>query len=65
MSRTPATLTATAAPDPLGTVHGVHLLLAQGDPTGFSSPLGQVVVLLALTTSLVLLLRWWWQQRRR
>jgi hypothetical protein len=42
-----------------------HVLLAQGDPTGFSSPLGQAVVLLALLSSLVLLLRWWWQQRRR
>jgi hypothetical protein len=41
------------------------LPLAQGDPTGVSSPLGQVVVLLALLTSLVLLLRWWWQQRGR
>ena len=39
--------------------------LAQDDPTGFSSPLGQVVVLVALATSLVLLLRWWWQQRGR
>lgn len=36
-----------------------------GDPTGFSSPLGQLVVLLALATSLVLLLRWWWQNRGR
>jgi hypothetical protein len=35
------------------------------DPTGFSSPLGQLVVLLALATSLVLLLRWWWQNRGR
>ena len=49
----------------VGTVSGMHLLLAQGDPTGFSSPLGQVVVLVALATSLVLLLRWWWQQRGR
>jgi hypothetical protein len=43
----------------------VHLLLAQGDPTGLSSPLGRVVVLVGLLTSLVLLLRWWWQQRGR
>jgi hypothetical protein len=35
------------------------------DPTGFSSPLGQVVVLLMLLTSLTLLLRWFWQNRRR
>jgi hypothetical protein len=40
-------------------------LLAQGDPTGFSSPLGQAVVLVALLSSLILLLRWWWQQRKR
>jgi hypothetical protein len=46
-------------------VSGMRLLLAAGDPTGFSSPLGQVVVLLAVLSSLVLLLRWWWQQRRR
>jgi hypothetical protein len=39
--------------------------VAQGDPTGFSSPLGQAVVFLAMLSSLVLLLRWWWQQRRR
>jgi hypothetical protein len=36
-----------------------------GDPTGFSSPLGQLVVFLALASSLVLLLRWWWQNRGR
>lgn len=35
------------------------------DPTGFSSPLGQFVVLMMLLTALVLLLRWWWQQRKR
>jgi hypothetical protein len=46
-------------------VSGVHFLLAQSDPTGFSSPLGQVVVLLGLLASLTLLLRWWWQQRKR
>jgi hypothetical protein len=34
-----------------------------GDPTGFSSPLGQLVVLMALLASLALLLRWWWQNR--
>jgi hypothetical protein len=39
-------------------------MLAQ-DPTGFSSPLGQVVVLLVLLTSLTLLLRWFWRNRRR
>lgn len=35
------------------------------DPTGFSSPLGQIVVLLMLLASLTLLLRWFWQNRRR
>ncbi len=35
------------------------------DPTGFSSPFGQVVVLLVVLTSLTLLLRWFWQNRRR
>ncbi len=35
------------------------------DVTGFSSPLGQVVVGLALLTSLVVLLRWFWMNRRR
>jgi len=37
----------------------------QGDPTGLSSPLGQLVVLFGLVVSLTLLLRWWWQNRRR
>ena len=40
-------------------------VLAQSDPTGFSSPVGQLVVLAALLASLVVLLRWWWQQRKR
>jgi hypothetical protein len=40
-------------------------VLAQGDPTGMSSPLGRIVVLLGLLASLTLLLRWWWQNRRR
>jgi CoA-transferase family III len=35
------------------------------DPTGFSSPIGQIVVGLMLLTSLTLLLRWFWQNRRR
>lgn len=51
-----------------GSVRGMVVTvaaLAQTDPTGFSSPLGRVVVLLALLSSLVVLLRWWWQQRRR
>jgi hypothetical protein len=40
-------------------------LLAQGDVTGLSSPIGRLAVLAGLVASLVLLLRWWWQQRRR
>lgn len=47
------------------TVVTTGTLRSVGDPTGFSSPLGQVVVLLALLTSLTLLLRWWWQNRGR
>jgi hypothetical protein len=43
----------------------VLLALPASDPTGFSSPLGRIVVLLALVSALVLLLRWWWQQRNR
>jgi hypothetical protein len=35
------------------------------DPTGFSSPLGQIIVGLALLASLVVLLRWFWTNRRR
>jgi hypothetical protein len=35
------------------------------DPTGFASPLGQIIVGLALLTALVLLLRWFWTNRRR
>jgi len=35
------------------------------DPTGFSSPIGQVIVGLTLLASLVVLLRWFWTNRRR
>jgi hypothetical protein len=35
------------------------------DPTGLSSPLGQLVILAALVSSLVVLGRWWWHQRKR
>jgi hypothetical protein len=38
--------------------------LAQ-DPTGLSSPFGQLVVLIGLLVALTLLLRWWWQNRGR
>ena len=62
--RTTSTVTAAAGPARRYRVRYARSPAA-GDPTGFSSPLGQAVVLLALLTSLVLLLRWWWQQRRR
>ncbi len=48
-----------------GSLFAMPVSLAQADPTGFSSPLGQIVVLLALLSSLVVLLRWWWQRRKR
>jgi len=35
------------------------------DPTGFSSPLGQLVVGLMLLVALLVLLRWFWTNRRR
>jgi hypothetical protein len=38
--------------------------LAQ-DPTGFSSPLGRLIVLAGLLSALVVLLRWWWLNRKR
>ncbi len=41
------------------------MLLAQGDPTGLSSPLGRILILAGLLASLVVLLRWWWFNRRR
>jgi len=40
-------------------------MLTTPDPTGLSSPLGQLVVLAGLVASLVVLLRWWWRQRKR
>jgi hypothetical protein len=39
--------------------------LAQGDPTGLSSPLGQLAILASLLAALLVTLRWWWQQRKR
>jgi uncharacterized protein (DUF2342 family) len=63
---------AAGAPGHRGSVEAVAVLsdlaqsvLAQSDPTGFSSPVGRLVVLAALVASLVVLLRWWWQQRKR
>jgi len=35
------------------------------DPTGLSSPIGQLVILAALVSWLLVVLRWWWQQRKR
>jgi hypothetical protein len=42
----------------------ISVPLAQ-DPTGLSSPFGQLVVLLGLLAALTVLLRWWWQNRGR
>ena len=42
-----------------------HPGVDMNDPTGFSSPLGQIIVGLALLTSLIVLLRWFWTNRRR
>jgi hypothetical protein len=39
-------------------------VLTSPDPTGLSSPLGQLVMLAGLVASLVVLARWWWQRRR-
>ncbi|MFB9430872.1 hypothetical protein [Streptoalloteichus tenebrarius] len=40
--------------------------LADGaDPTGLSSPLGQVVMVAGLLAAIVVGLRWWWGQRRK
>jgi hypothetical protein len=40
-------------------------MLPTPDPTGLSSPLGQLVILAGLVASLVVAGRWWWQQRKR
>jgi hypothetical protein len=40
-------------------------VFAADDPTGLSSPLGQLVIAAGLVASLVVLARWWWQQRKR
>ena len=53
------------APIRPGSVEPMTSVLGQGDPTGLSSPLGQLVVLAGLLASLTLMLRWWWQNRRR
>jgi MYXO-CTERM domain-containing protein len=40
-------------------------VFSSADPTGMSSPIGQLVTLAWLLAGLVVLLRWWWQQRKR
>ena len=40
-------------------------MFTDADPTGFSSPLGQLVVLAVLVSALVVTARWWWHQRKR
>ncbi|HEY1970372.1 MAG TPA: hypothetical protein VGH89_20630 [Pseudonocardia sp.] len=35
------------------------------DPTGLSSPVGQLLIGAGLVASLVVIGRWWWQQRKR
>jgi hypothetical protein len=40
-------------------------VFTSADPTGLSSPLGQLVVLAMLVAALVVLARWWWHQRKR
>ncbi len=37
----------------------------QADPTGLSSPLGQLVIAAMLLVAIVVTLRWLWQNRRR
>jgi hypothetical protein len=40
-------------------------VFTDADPTGLSSPLGQLVVGAGLVASLVVVFRWWWSQRKR
>lgn len=35
------------------------------DPTGLSSPLGQLLIAAAILAAAVVALRWLWQQRKR
>jgi hypothetical protein len=39
--------------------------VVQSDPTGFSSPIGQLIVAGMLLASLIVLIRWWRQQNKR
>ena len=40
-------------------------MLAQGDPSGMSTPLGKIVIALGLVAVIVVLLRALWHQRGR
>lgn len=44
---------------------GSPMMLAQGDPIGWSSTAGALVSLVILLGALVVLIRWWVQLRRR
>jgi hypothetical protein len=39
--------------------------VVQSDPTGFSSPIGQLIVAGMLLAVLVVLIRWWREQNKR
>jgi hypothetical protein len=41
------------------------MYLAEADPTGLSTPWGQLIVGAGLVASLVVAGRLWWQQRKR
>jgi len=41
------------------------VLLAATDPTGLSSPLGQLVIAAALVAAIVVGLRFFWRNRRK
>jgi hypothetical protein len=41
------------------------VFLAAADPTGLSSPLGQIAILAGLVAALLVALRAWWQRRGR
>ncbi|MBB6379514.1 hypothetical protein BKA01_006789 [Pseudonocardia eucalypti] len=40
-------------------------MFTDADPTGLSSPLGQLVSLGFMLLALTVALRWWWSQRKR
>jgi hypothetical protein len=41
------------------------VVLLQEDPSGLSSPVGQIAVVAMLLTSIVIGLRFWWGNRRK